>query len=88
MQAKQRNIHIKVPEDTQFHEYDRWSQKTSYCYFLSELQLSKQWEQCDQNFCEKSAQFCKNIAQKGGLLNENFCQKKLLVKIWEYKDKK
>jgi hypothetical protein len=40
-----------------------------------------------RRFVTKSAQFCQNIAQNGASLNNNFCPKKLLVKIWEFKDK-
>jgi hypothetical protein len=32
--------------------------------------------QCDQTFCEKSAQFCQNIGQNGALVNKKFCPNK------------
>jgi hypothetical protein len=43
--------------------------------------------QCDQTFCEQSAQFWPNIARKGALVNKKNYPKKVLVKIWEFKAK-
>jgi hypothetical protein len=48
--------------------------------------------QCDPTFCEKMrptfSKLCPNIAQNGALLNKNFFPKKLLIKSWEFNDKK
>jgi hypothetical protein len=49
---------------------------------ISMLARENKRHQCDQTFCEKSAQFCPNIAQNGAIVNKNFCPKTLLAKIW------
>jgi hypothetical protein len=43
---------------------------------------------CDQTFCVKMhLPILSKNAQNGALLNENFCQRKHLVKIREFNDK-
>jgi hypothetical protein len=51
------------------------------------LRLNYLWQQCDQTFCEKSAQFCPNIAQKGALLPQNFAQRNNWSKLGTFKAK-
>jgi hypothetical protein len=57
------------------------------CNQCSDRSLNQTNHQCDQMFCDKSDQFCPNIAQNGVLRNKKIARRKLWSELGNLKTK-